>query len=681
MNRSTSKTWSSSCQCTTTLNGKQTETQNNVNTIHRQLRIMLENSLAVIGLSWGLDQKKSGVEPTLTNQMDHGIEWQKKWWQISLDLVIQCFVLPVPWREENYEAKKGERSQYTSMVTIKTSSCFSAQCFFANQLSIYGAIADLCDEVPKGVRGPGKPAEPDHLEKVEILTNLSIAENSSNAQQRRNLVQEYERKFEQLSEDQKLSKLCSDAGLKLVERGQYFYTLETEEGQEMQHLCREYTMPRNEKETRVIGWIRKNTRIGPVLNITVCYRDEQYSVEVQVPSLFQDDTVSWVRIVNGVDRYVTESMPTTKEEDTASVKPIAKTITRLLRHDQSAPRGIDGAIHCSDIQEECRKQKFDDASQWLLEDWIPKLAKGGRAKKRLQYCVSPNSSNQFLYPRAIQRHSRESAVDPALWDNILLPKGFTEYLHHVGNANELNSMNRNGLIPGGTSLKRGTTLNPMEDVCGMGETPCDLTKWRIAPNKNTWKRLQKTVFWCKMKLAQEKGLQFYQTRSHAVVLCDTLPAACIEKAVCMKTTDELYQKVRFTPRVPRVVPKSNSQYGPQNPQNQDARTSWEPSSDSKRFGEICNNTVDHRRCAVPLSAVEQQNTTHENKAKRLIEKFENHKHKESFIQDLRQTENINKISKESQDLIAVTNNTEIFELCENSSKQQCPDCNAYWKWE
>ena len=26
-------------------------------------------------------------------------------------------------------------------------------------------------------------------------------------------------------------------------------------------------MSRNEKETRVRGWIRKNTRIGPVLNI------------------------------------------------------------------------------------------------------------------------------------------------------------------------------------------------------------------------------------------------------------------------------------------------------------------------------------------------------------------------------------------------------------------------------
>ena len=66
---------------------------------------------------------------------------------------------------------------------------------------------------------------------------------------------------------------------------------------------------------------------------------------------------------------------------------------------------------------------------------------------------------------------------------------------------------------------------------------------------------------------RERELQFYQTRSHAVVLYNTLLAACIEKAVCMKTTDELYQKVRLTPRVPRVVLKSNSQDGVQDPQN------------------------------------------------------------------------------------------------------------------
>ena len=120
----------------------------------------------------------------------------------------------------------------------------------------------------------------------------------------------------------------------------------------------------------------------------------------------------------------------------------------------------------------------------------------------------------------------------------------------------------------------------------MEETPCDLTKPRIAPYKNTWKRFQNTVFWCNLKLAQERVLQFYQTRSRAVVLCNTLPAACIEKAVCMKTQDEFCQKVRLTPRVPRVVLKPNSQNGLQDPQNQDARPSWEPSSDSKSRGHL-----------------------------------------------------------------------------------------------
>ena len=70
----------------------------------------------------------------------------------------------------------------------------------ANQLSVYGAIADLCDEVPKGKRAPVKLAAPDHLETMEIPIGSSAVETQDNAQQRRNLVQEYERKFENLSE-------------------------------------------------------------------------------------------------------------------------------------------------------------------------------------------------------------------------------------------------------------------------------------------------------------------------------------------------------------------------------------------------------------------------------------------------------------------------------------------------
>ena len=95
--------------------------------------------------------------------------------------------------------------------------------------------------------------------------------------------------------------------------------------------------------------------------------------------------------------------------------------------------------------------------------------KAGGVKKRFQYFVNPNSPYQFQYFRAIQGHSGDSAVDPALQDNVLLPEGFCR----VGNANELNSFMRHGLIPEGTSLKRGrqevffTTVSLMENVCCM----------------------------------------------------------------------------------------------------------------------------------------------------------------------------------------------------------------------
>ena len=45
------------------------------------------------------------------------------------------------------------------------------------------------------------------------------------------------------------------------------------------------------------------------------------------------------------------------------------------------------------------------------------------------------------------------------------------------------------------------------------EVQYDLGKPLIAVYKNTWRIHQNTVYWCNLKLAQRKGLQFYQTRS------------------------------------------------------------------------------------------------------------------------------------------------------------------------
>ena len=90
-------------------------------------------------------------------------------------------------------------------------------------------------------------------------------------------------------------------------------------------------------------------------------------------------------------------------------------------------------------------------------------------------------------------------------------------------------------------------------------------------------------FWCNLWSVQERGLQFYQTRSNAVVLYDTLPAVFIEKAICMKTKEQLYQR-------PRVVLKANSQCGLQDLPRQEARSSWET---QKRCTELPGNRMQH----------------------------------------------------------------------------------------
>ena len=141
---------------------------------------------------------------------------------------------------------------------------------------------------------------------MEILAEPPITVPRTDEQRRGNLLQKHEQKIEQLSDNRKLSRLCSRAGLKAVERGQCCITFDAEGPNGMVHICLEYTLLRNDPSTRARAWKRRNTKIGPVLNTHVCHHGDCCSIEIQVRSLFQDRTACWVRIVNGVEKYITE---------------------------------------------------------------------------------------------------------------------------------------------------------------------------------------------------------------------------------------------------------------------------------------------------------------------------------------------------------------------------------------
>ena len=115
------------------------------------------------------------------------------------------------------------------------------------------------------------------------------------------LLQEYDRKFAELLDNQKLSKLCSDSGfLKETWRGQFFITIE-EVSKVVQTACREYTQPRD-----LQGWIRQNKKIGPVLDVKIYPHEGCYCIDIMLNPCFNNQTVSLLRIVNGINQYVTE---------------------------------------------------------------------------------------------------------------------------------------------------------------------------------------------------------------------------------------------------------------------------------------------------------------------------------------------------------------------------------------
>ena len=69
--------------------------------------------------------------------------------------------------------------------------------------------------------------------------------------------------------------------------------------------CHEYTLPRDEDLSKPEGWIKGNTKIGPVLEVATCCLQVKYGVEIRIRSANKDNSHSWVRISHGLNKLVT----------------------------------------------------------------------------------------------------------------------------------------------------------------------------------------------------------------------------------------------------------------------------------------------------------------------------------------------------------------------------------------
>ena len=185
-------------------------------------------------------------------------------------------------------------------------------------------------------------------------------------------------------------------------------------------------------------------------------------------------------------------------------------------------------------------------------------------------------------------------------------------------------------------------------------------------------------------------MQFYQTRSNAIFLSNTVPALCTEKVVFSKSGEELYNKVYQSPRLPqKAVLKPNFYPERQDPSNfetsKESEEYGETRSDSnsdrrtKEFGETRSGNIDFRIHGLPHSTVQKQDDIRRETVKKLIHQFETHPNRESLKADLEKSQTFYPVSEKSKDFIRSIGNTEHFEMCEITAKVRCQDCLLFWE--
>ena len=177
-----------------------------------------------------------------------------------------------------------------------------------NYLSLQWAVAEMCEEYESNHAGRPVVGEQSSSSFVPSVIKTEVPLDSDGCAHKDLLLQQHGERIEKLSQQDKLSKFCLDAGfLNVVEIGQYFMTKDTAEFSQFTDAvaCREYTLPRDEETSEPQGWIRGNITIGPVLEVSTCCLQRKYGVEIKNKSVNKDKSHSWVRISHGLNKLVT----------------------------------------------------------------------------------------------------------------------------------------------------------------------------------------------------------------------------------------------------------------------------------------------------------------------------------------------------------------------------------------
>ena len=125
---------------------------------------------------WDSVVRKRSLELMSTSQMVNGIELLRSWWSIFAESGHPILQATSPLERGALKSKGGGMKTIHYNGSEETVELILRTVIFGNQLSIYGAVADLLKEISKYSEVAGKLAANEDLESMEIPTELPIAD-------------------------------------------------------------------------------------------------------------------------------------------------------------------------------------------------------------------------------------------------------------------------------------------------------------------------------------------------------------------------------------------------------------------------------------------------------------------------------------------------------------------------
>ena len=181
----------------------------------------------------------------------------------------------------------------------------------ANQLSICGAVSSWSEEFAQRTPKQKESASEKfaRTENEQLLNNVEPQEVNCSVQTPRsdnresgNRLRECLQRRETLEKEIQFSKVCEDATIaRRVSTGMSYKTVpDVDDGfGDRTPACREYTLPREDQNSRIYATIPGQTMIGPVLQAHILRHLGISGLEIQIPSTTTKNRTYWLVICRG----------------------------------------------------------------------------------------------------------------------------------------------------------------------------------------------------------------------------------------------------------------------------------------------------------------------------------------------------------------------------------------------